>query len=459
MPDEYLKLSDYQRKGAIFLASMQAAMLADEPGLGKTATAIHAADMLDEPHVFVVCPKSLIAQWRSEIQRFSLNPSEARWQVTNYERVPHAVTQGLFTPNVMIVDESTFIKNPTAKRTQAVLNVGLQVIQRGGHVWFLTGTPIRNTECDLFYLMFLAYSGLRNEKVAHAPTIIMRSYMLFKEAYFLERTFNVGSSKSFTKITGLRPEKRAEFLKLLQPVMLHRTKKLLNLPPLSEESVYCDWADDMQRRSYESAKQGVLALEDGETKNITNLFAQLMRLRQIALSPPLAGTSGGSAKTDAVKTLIQEVYDDRPFLVFTEFASYAEALAKELHCGCFTGTGHMSETQRQAAKAAFMAGKLRGLVLTAEAGGFGHNFQRASLVVFTDLPWTNDVKEQCVDRAFRRGQENEVHVVTLLQRGTIDEYMLRVLQRKRAVADRVLNAQQVFQLMRQDALKGGELSA
>ena len=105
LPNPAPSFSDYQEEGAYWLAQRRKAILADDLGLGKTATVILAANIVSPSSVVVLCPKSLIAQWQAEISRFALSPDI--YTVLNYERADTAPIAPF-----VVFDESTYIKNP-----------------------------------------------------------------------------------------------------------------------------------------------------------------------------------------------------------------------------------------------------------------------------------------------------------------------------------------------------------
>lgn len=143
-----LSLMPYQETGAAFLASRRAALVADEPGLGKTAQAIGACDAVGATSVAVICPASVVDNWRREFARFGR--AERRLDVLSYDK---AMRRGLPQPpyEALILDEAHYLKSRGAKRTKAVLGTkcdGAGLVAQARHVFLLTGTPAPNNPAE-----------------------------------------------------------------------------------------------------------------------------------------------------------------------------------------------------------------------------------------------------------------------------------------------------------------------
>jgi SNF2 family DNA or RNA helicase len=433
-----IHLHDYQREAVLWAFEHRKAILADDIGLGKTVTALAWADLyLDKPTAtaLVVCPKSLIAQWRDHAEVYS--PFRDKYHYSSYESL-HKI-QAL--PTVLVCDEATMVKTPTAQRTAHTLNLALHT----PYVLFLTATPVRNNEADLFTMFYVLESSLRCSHTGDLYTDLHRSYQDFVRAFFRIHYIDVGRGRMVAKIGAPNPAGKAMLNELLRRHVLQRTKALLMLPAFSSEIVSVAMPR-YQKDAYTDALNGLLRLEDGLELDIPTLLARITRLRQASLDPALFGGPASSGKADWLKENLP-LYD-RPTLVFSNYAEYVKRLASMLP-DSVSLTGDMSESMRQASIQAFSEGKAKTFILSAAAGGFGLNLQRANLVVWTDLPWTPDVWRQATGRAYRQGQTEEVHEIVLQHPDSIDGKVVKLLQRKGKIASDVAGMLAVWRQLRE----------
>ena len=418
LPNPAPSFSDYQEEGAYWLAQRRKAILADDLGLGKTATVILAANIVSPSSVVVLCPKSLIAQWQAEISRFALSPDI--YTVLNYERADTAPIAPF-----VVFDESTYIKNPEAKRTISAITLAM----KAEYTYFLTATPVRNNQADLFVPLFAIYPSLQTSHSGDIATDLHRSYKRFLDRFFI---VSVNPYTHQTIIKKLAGDQDKVFEAMVNGCMLSRDKTLLELPAFHQRLISVPWAEG-QREVYDRVLAGVLEMDD-RTVKIVDLLPRMIRLRQVALDPVLCGVSVASGKTDWI---LQHL--DQPTLVFSNFAQYCVRLAAILGYGkASILTGEMTANQRNNEIYRFMSGQTNTFVISAQAGGFGLNLQRATAVVWADLPWTPDVWDQATGRAYRRGQTKEVTEYVLGHPESIDGKLLKVLRRKKNIANETM---------------------
>ncbi|MHB1701507.1 MAG: helicase-related protein, partial [Acidobacteriaceae bacterium] len=234
----------------------------------------------------------------------------------------------------------------------------------------------------------------------------------------------------------------------LAPYFLRRDKdELTELPPFTSAVVPLPMMPK-QRGAYLRAEEGVLQLPAGDT-DITHKLAVLMRLRQIAVDPGILGMDAPSPKTE----WIADFCADNPtakVLVFTSFATYAHRLVDFLDEKGFTAipyTGDENTSAREAALRHFRS-STQVLVMTYEAGGMGLNLQEANVVIHADLPWTNDLMEQALARAWRMGQTSSVQQYILRLERSVDSHLLAVLRRKEVIATKSTAVDWVFEQVR-----------
>jgi superfamily II DNA or RNA helicase len=452
----HAELRDYQRHGVTWLADLTGlglgACLADDMGLGKTITLIalhlhrleHAISN-DEP-TLVVCPASLLGNWEAEIQRFAPGVPVRRFHGTARElgglgsggfvlttygtmRRDHA-TLATVPWDLVVADEAQHVKN---SRSSTARN--LRLIPSRARV-ALTGTPVENDLTELWSILDWAIPGL------------------------------LGSRQAFRRVwgapieSGLEPTKARQFADLIGPFLLRRRKSdpgiAPELPPKTEtdhligltreqavlyEAYVRDTMDRIERLPADDPQRRglVLALLTG-LKQICNHPAQFLKQSGAVR---LAGRSEKFALLDELLGTV--VAEDGAVLVFTQYVAMARLIEQHL---AKTGLPHQflhggtPVREREAMVARFQAANdeqsVPVFLLSLKAGGTGLNLTRADHVIHVDRWWNPAVEEQATDRAYRIGQTKPVQVHRMVTRGTIEERVAALLERKRALADAVL---------------------
>lgn len=421
------ELSPYQVEGARWLAVKRRAILADRVGLGKTAQAIRACDLLGLGRVLVIAPKTLLHNWAREIGQWSSgdvyvlttrnNPTSARWHVTNYEV---AVRRNLLGGgwDGLIVDEAHRIKNRKAQRTRAVFALARRV----PNVFLLTGTPLLNRPDELWALLH-----------AVAPKAFS-SYWRWVDKHCLQETVVAGGRPVATKVVGVIDDDALR--RELADYMLMRDASVIDLPERLEETVRV-WLYPRQGRQYEQMRRTYMADLGNEVLIAQNALTRLLRLQQLALDPRLIGGDSRGAKTDAVLEFVEDHPDER-VLVFSTFKTFVRLLKDELASRgieAVTITGDQTPRERQEAADRFQAGEARVLIGTYDAMSEGLNLQAADVVMHANKPWVPSLVEQAEARALRRGRTQPVTVVSVVADGTVDTYIEEVLATKQAFVD------------------------
>lgn len=459
------ELRDYQRHGLTWLADLTGmglgACLADDMGLGKTITliALHLhrleQDLSGGRPTLVVCPASLLGNWEAEIQKFAPGLPVRRFHGTGRElggldRLDHRdepdhpgggagfvlTTYGTMRRDhaalaevawdLVVADEAQHVKN---SRSSTARN--FRLIPSRARV-ALTGTPVENDLTELWSILDWAIPGL------------------------------LGSRQAFRRVwgapieSGLEPTKARQFADLIGPFLLRRRKSdpgiAPELPPKTEtdhllgltreqvvlyEAFVRETMDRIERLAGDDPlRRGiVLALLTG-LKQICNHPAQFLK------QSGAVRLTGRSEKLELLDELISTVVaEDGAVLVFTQYVAMARLIEQHL-----TRTGVVHQllhggtpvTAREAMVERFQAGEVPVFLLSLKAGGTGLNLTRADHVVHVDRWWNPAVEEQATDRAYRIGQTRPVQVHRMVTRGTIEERVAALLDRKRALADAVL---------------------
>jgi SNF2 family DNA or RNA helicase len=451
VPEELdARLRSYQRIGVAWLwhlyRSELGGILADEMGLGKTLqalallVAVGATREGERLPSLVVCPASLLENWRREAERFAPGLRAAVHHGTNrladdaFDGIDLVITsygtlvrdQELFAARTfacIVADEAQHLKNRRSQNARSLRSLSA----RGRFV--LTGTPVENSLDDLRSLFDFLMPGY----MASVPP-------------------------------GTRASERPWFDERLRaqaaPYILRRTKGLVapELPGKIEQTLWCEFAPAqaaLYRAAQEKAERDLIDLQAGGASDARMRLAaltQLLRLRQICCDPRLlpdqvspASSEPGSAKLEAFGELLAEALDDgHRVLVFSQFTSFLALVRADLEAQGVAHAyldGSMPTGARQAEVDRFQAPDSPPVfLLSLKAGGSGLNLTGADTVVHLD-PWWNPAAEaQATDRAHRIGQTRLVTSYKLVVSGTVEERVLGLQDSKRGLLAGVFEA-------------------
>ncbi len=443
------ELRPYQKEGFDFLCHLtrlgMGGVLADDMGLGKTLQTLswlawlHAENEKKPKPALVICPASVLHNWRREAERFTphlkvlvLESGAARHNlrkqipqhdiiVTNYALLRRDLEElNKFPFRVVVLDEAQFIKNPTAQVTQSVKQ--LKADQRLA----LTGTPLENRLLDLWSIVdFVQPDYLGNQEHFH------ETYEPKGEG---EEAINA------TRIARRRLSAR------LRPILLRRMKKQVakDLPDRIEQRRDCE-LDEEQRKLYlaelRRSREQVMrtVAEKGLGKSKMHVLAALTRLRQICCHPSLVGNDSVSGKTETLFELLEPLIDEgQKVLVFSQFVQMLKLLDAECKQRGIATHLLSGETKgRQEVVNAFQNDTNPAVfLLSLRAAGTGLNLTTASYVVLYDPWWNPAVEAQAIDRSHRIGQTRAVNAYRLIAPGTVEEKIWDLQQRKaQTIAD------------------------
>jgi non-specific serine/threonine protein kinase len=451
--DLHGELRPYQRRGLAWLGFTHrhglGALLADDMGLGKTVQllALLLAEREDGATplpTLLVCPMSLVENWRHESERFAPSlrvaihhgPERARGDASEQYADTDLVltTYALASRDAedlaagawgrIVLDEAQAIKNPSSGVARAVRTFVAP------HRVALTGTPVENRLSDLWSIMDFLNPGLLGSATGFARRF----------ATPIEREHDASAAERLTRLT--------------RPFILRRLKTdrtvIADLPEKVEMKVYVQLTTE-QAALYSSTVDEMLArvAERSGIERRGLVLATLTRLKQIcdhpALllrgSPPTAERSGKLALLDEVVDEILAA--DERVLVFTQYAEMGHLLQKHL-----TSTlerevlylhGGVPRTARTTMVRRFQEPDGPSVfVLSLKAGGAGLNLVAASHVVHYDRWWNPAVEQQATDRAFRIGQTRDVQVRKLICTGTVEDRIDQLIEGKRDLAERIV---------------------
>ena len=477
-------LFPHQRAGVAFLKTARRALLADEPGLGKTAQAIRAMKALQESgsEVFpalIVCPNTLKKNWKREfakwwpdvdVQVIKGSATQRRKQfeqpsqvfVINWESLrahsrlagygsvalsrcqecgghdekisenrcevhPRELNQIDF--KSVVADEIHRSKEPKSKQTRA-----LWAATGDADIRFaLTGTPIANDVLDLWSILH----WLSPEEWPSKTRWVDRMVNTMLNAF------------GGMMVLGVKPHMEQEFYAAINPRMRRMLKKkvLPWLPEMMFERRDVEMSTK-QKKAYDQMRDMMIAeLENGEALTAPSPLTQTIRLLQFASSyaemasneetgEVRAILAEPSCKVDALMDDIKNGdFGNDSVAVCAVSRQLIEILSaamtkEEIPHGLITGA--QDEDERQQAIDDFQSGKIKWILFTAQAGGVGVTLTAARRLVMLQRPWSLVDHKQALDRVHRIGSEihDSVIITDYVTDGTIEERVIQVLETK-----------------------------
>lgn len=458
--DDLETLLPYQLTGAAFLAERKQAMLADTMGLGKTAQAIAACDMVGAEKVLVLCPSIAKYNWQREFSRFSFLDRDsqviekkadrpaARLVIATFDTAADAKMQKALSAvqfDVLILDEAHYLKSRTASRTKAIYGKRcdgkMGIAATCGRVWRLTGTPIPNYPSEF-------WTHLRSAGVYAG------------DYHSFERTFCAGYDSDYGfKVTGSRNED--ELKKLLEGFMLRRVDKG-DLPPLTYATVTVpkielteqEYATYFTSEFFSNARGALVAEISRQARVISDGFAAITR----AKSDAFYGASASEKQLELLKAMAESTAQLRRYVGIVKCKTVVPLLVEELKSGAIDKlvvfsyhktvmdalkigleefkpvfvSGSVSAPRRERAVRAFEsgAGGCRVYLGQIIASGTAVTLTSACEVAMLELDYVPGNNAQAIMRVHRIGQDRPVRVRTFAIAGSIDEQITKILRMK-----------------------------
>ncbi|HEY5372191.1 MAG TPA: DEAD/DEAH box helicase [Polyangiaceae bacterium] len=423
-------LRTYQKVGVDWLCFLRdaglGAVLADDMGLGKTLQTLCAVS----GRTLIVCPKSVLHNWEAEARRFRPGLSIATYQgprreldtradltITTYAILRlDAERLAAETWDTVVLDEAQAIKNPDSQVSRAAyaLKTSFPVA--------LSGTPLENRLEELWSMFHFSHRGLLSGRSQ------------FRDRYSLP--IEQGNKK-----------KLAELREKTKPFILRRLKREVapELPPRTDMVLEIE-LDPSERELYtavRAATQRDLLEKLQKGGNVLQALEALLRLRQAACHPSLVPGqhAESSSKIEALlESLEQVAAEGHKALVFSQWTSLLDLVEPHLEKAGLKSVRLDGRTRDRAAVVnAFQAEDGPPVMLTSlKAGGTGLNLTAADHVFLLDPWWNPAAEDQAADRAHRIGQERPVLVYRLIAKDTVEEGILALQAKKRALADAAL---------------------
>lgn len=448
------ELRPYQERGLGWIRYLEqfgfGGCLADDMGLGKTIQILarlvdERADGTSPGPTLVVCPLSVVGNWKHETRAFGpgldvtihhgINRASGDRLadviqtndviVTTYGVVRNDIAElRKFDFHRAVLDEAQKIKNTEAQRTQAVKSLSAP------HRFALTGTPVENRLSELWSIMDFCNPGLLGTQEAFQETF----------ARPIER---YGDERATEQLR-----------RLIRPFVLRREKTderiIDDLPEKVEIKEYCTLTEE-QATLYKAATDELMTdVEQSEGIDRRGKVLQLLNALKAICNHPrqyheddteIAGRSGKLARLDDLATEILDTGDRA--LIFTQYTSMAELIRAHLqerlgrrvlylHGGTPQGKRDELVDQFQSTDGPPF------FLLSLRAGGTGLTLTAANHVIHYDRWWNPAVEDQATDRTYRIGQTDDVQVHKLICQGTVEEAIDETIERKRDLAEQVL---------------------
>jgi len=442
-------LRDYQTDGLSWMQFLReynfGGILADDMGLGKTVQTIahilveKEAGRLDHP-ALVIAPTSLMNNWQDETARFApglkvllLQGKDRAELFDEIPKVDLVLTTYALLPrdeeklrehdfHLVILDESHYIKNTRSKAAQSA---GLL---RARHRLCLSGTPLENHLGELWSQFHFLLPGLLGD----------------------EKTFNSNFRHPIERQDD--PQRRMLLNRRIKPFLVRRTKDSVakELPPKTEMVRKVELSG-AQRDLYETVRLAMdqKVREEIDRKGVARsqivILEALLKLRQVCCDPRLvkstkkAATTGSAKLVDLMQMVEDLLEEKRKILVFSQFTSMLELIEEELEARDIPYAILTGETRDRGAQvAAFQQGAVPIFLISLKAGGVGLNLTAADTVIHYDPWWNPAAENQATDRAWRIGQDKPVFVYKLIAKGTLEEKIQLLQQKKSDLAQSVL---------------------
>lgn len=442
-------LREYQVTGVKWLYNIYkcnlGGILADEMGLGKSIQFIYfIKQVLKEKHdakILIVVPTSLVYNWQNEFEKFGKdlnykvlygNKSMREELLNHLDNYNILITtygliredQDLYTNlsfEIMALDEAQNIKNNNAMMTKAVkkINASCKIA--------LTGTPLENSITELWSIF----------------DFIMPGYLANIKKFNSKYSIKDVDQDNINKLDNLK--------KQIAPFILRRKKKdvLKDLPAKIENNIYVDLNED-QKKIYaaevEKTKRKIdeLLKTSGFEKSRFEILTLLIRLRQICISPNIIfeNYKNESAKIEELVKIVKEVITNgHKILIFTSFKTALDLVQKRFKqekISSYTIDGSVNSKKRMELVNKFNNDDTNTFLITIKAGGTGLNLTSADVVIHLDLWWNPQVENQATDRSHRIGQKNNVEVIKIICKGTIEERILELQNKKKILVDNLI---------------------
>jgi len=424
-----------------------------EVGTGKSKVIIDTAKEVKPDKMIISAPKSLTGTWKEQLSIHadfpysflvydSVRSKTRKWyeEFCFFQGSPFPIlfvnTEAFQSMNstllyildkfksgssvMLVIDESSDIKNPKAKRTINLSRLGHSVDYR----MIATGTEIANSVLDLYSQFEFLSPGFWGFK----------SFFFFKNYFAILQERYLSGGRTFKEIVGFR--KLDEIQSKIAPYTSRALKKdCLDLP----EKIYANLPVEMtgeSKKIYDDMKKDLMHIfENGDIVTVANKISLFTKFRQIT-GGTLAGRGIIDDKNAKLQALMGELSDSsEQAIIWSCFTEEISLLCKKIReiCTISRFDGMVSDESRQEAIRLFTAGEARVFIANPAAASQGLNLQNCSLEYWYSLPTSAKVYEQAEGRIHRSGQKNVCVYKKITATGTVDERVSTLLDEKKDV--------------------------
>lgn len=447
--DDEKILRDYQKDGVKWLNTIYkcdlGGILADEMGLGKSLQTITFIKQIlkEKPlaKIIIVVPTALVYNWEKEFAKFApqlkyvaVSDTVAKRQeiFANKDKYNIFITSyGLIRNDkdeyedmnfeLCVVDEAQNIKNYQAATTREIKKIKAKCKIA------LTGTPVENNVTELWSIFDFIMPGYLN------------SVVKFREKYNIKNV----DEKGLEVLNNLSNQ--------IKPFILRRKKSdvVKSLPKKIENKIYIDLPDKQKMLYMKVLKDTKKEMDEmirdgGFEKSRMKILQLLMKLRQICIDPSVMyeNYTGDRIKIDELLRVVKEsIENNHKILIFSSFKRVLDNV-KELFAKnditYYMIDGSVKSKDRMDMVDKFNNDDTNCFLITLKSGGTGLNLIGADTVIHLDIWWNPQVENQATDRAHRIGQTKTVSVIKLVTKGTIEERIIELQDKKKILSENLI---------------------
>lgn len=390
----------HQIEAIRMLTGSRGFLLADDMGLGKTYTALLAAKQLGKATT-VICPAFLTSNWIKSAQKLDMIIA-----CHSYNQAPKNLQA---TPEILIIDESHYIKNMKSLRSKFCLDLAELVKKKGGCVWLLTGTPVTKDADDL-YSQLLAIDAVPVGKNGKPWSLWGWKNAVMNQIPDRYTTTGI-------KHKGISDAGQQRLTEMRKGKYLRRKKdEVLTLPPKIHTTIYT--GESTKALQKELAAFDSLTVE--ELQKSTHFMSVRAKLAELKAKKVAKGIAEELAESP------------KQLVIFSAHVAAVEALASVLTDAAVI-TGATSPDQRAKIVEQFQAGKIQTLIATIGAAGTGITLTASHDVRFIDRSFSPAENAQAEDRCYRIGQDEKLTVTDYITNDDIELRILEILLEKQAI--------------------------
>lgn len=451
-----LSLRKYQQEDVDFIVRRHRVLLANEPGLGKTAEALCALHKLGVSDTLIVGPNVSLSVWKDEAKKwlnaealiYTGKPHQRAkiWEQFLRERPPFLIV------NYALVGEVAERKNAWQAVVCDEIHLGgllnhrtktYRIVEklRSRYMIPITGTPVRRGPQDLY-----------------APLHLIDPYR-FRSYWGFVNEHCIVTKDFFGYVIEPRPKDVRKFNAMLRQYMIRRTKKevLPDLPPKVRQPIKLQLEGEQERMYRQLCRDMMLELSDGGVVVTPNVATLLLRLRQLLVTPRILGGQSYGVGIEALLDLIEAEFDSRrPVVVCTPFREaipfIQEAIESRLTKHVYVIHGKIKEDPVVVASRFQNDSDPRKALIYTIKSGASFTAHTASTAFFLGYEWSAIDNLQAEDRLHRLGQHGSVNIYYLVYENTVDEEVMDKLDEKQMASNWILSPEMMLARLKKNLI-------